>query len=73
MPVPNPIPVIDLKSVLQSFIDLAHTFYDWVFGAVDFAVLWRWLPSDIQSAASTLLALLFGFALIQMIRRFLPF
>lgn len=73
IPVPNTLPVIDLKTVLQSFLNLAQTFFDFVFGSVDFGVLWRWLPSDIGSAASTLIVVLFGFALIHMIRRFLPF
>ena len=66
--------IIDiLQSVIEKFIDLYQEFFDFVFGDVNFAVLWRWLPSDIGAAATLLISVLFGIALINMIRRFLPF
>lgn len=62
-----------LENIISSFINLIQSFFDFVFGGVNFSVLWSWLPSDIGSAASSLIAILFGFALLSYIRKFLPF
>lgn len=66
--------ILDLiAQVLQKFIDLLDKFFNYVFGGVQFDVLWRWLPSDIGSSATALIAVLFGLALISFVRHFLPF
>lgn len=66
--------IIDLiVSIIQKFIDLIEQFFEIVFGGVNFAVLWNWLPADIGAAASGLIIILFGMALITFVRRFLPF
>lgn len=62
-----------LEAIIQKFVDLCFTAFEFVFGDVDFGVLWRWLPGDIGVAALGLIALLFGLSLISLIRRFLPF
>lgn len=69
----NPVPLIDLSGIIEAFINLAQTFFNNVFGGVNFAVLWNWLPGDIGAAAASLIAILFGIALIKGIRNFLPF
>lgn len=66
-------PIATLKEIFAAFLDLSERIYEAVFENVDFGVLWRWLPSDIGTAASALIVVLFGIALISMIRRFLPF
>lgn len=62
-----------LESIISAFIELANTFFEYIFGGVQFSVLWSWLPSDIGSAALSFISILFGIALIAGIRRFLPF
>lgn len=62
-----------IASIIDKFLELSETLFETVFGGVDFAVLWSWLPSDIGSAAAALVAVLFGVSLISLIRRFLPF
>lgn len=62
-----------LARIVQKFIDLVQDAFDLVFGNVNFSVLWSWLPGDIGTAASAILFLLFAFALVNVIRRFLPF
>lgn len=62
-----------LETIIDSFIRLIQSFFEFVFGGVQFSVLWSWLPSDIGSAAASLIAILFGFALLSYIRKFLPF
>lgn len=62
-----------LSEIIQKFVGLLDSFFDYVFGGVQFSVLWSWLPSDIGVAASTLIVFLFGLALISFIRKFLPF
>lgn len=62
-----------MQSLIEKFIGFLDTFFEYVFGGVDFDVLWRWLPADIGSSASVLIVLLFGLALISLVRKFLPF
>lgn len=62
-----------LSEIFQKFIALLDTFFQYVFGGVRFSVLWSWLPSDIGDAASSLIVVLFGLALISFVRHFLPF
>lgn len=65
--------VDSIVAIIQKFIELLDDFFDYVFGSVQFAVLWNWLPSPIGEAATTLIVVLFGLALISVVRRFLPF
>lgn len=62
-----------LQGIIARFIELAQTIFNSVFGGVDFAVLWRWLPGDIGAAAMSFIAVLFGLAIIKGVRNFLPF
>lgn len=62
-----------IAAIIDKFLELSETLFETVFGGVDFAVLWSWLPSDIGAAAAVLVAVLFGVSLISLIRRFLPF
>lgn len=66
--------ILDLIiTVINKFLELLDSFFQYVFGGVQFSVLWSWLPLDIGSAASVLIVFLFGLALISFVRKFLPF
>ena len=62
-----------IEGVINSFISLGERIFNYIFEDVDFTILWYWLPSDIGSAALAFIAILFAFALIGAIRKFLPF
>lgn len=62
-----------IESIISTFLDLANSIFQSIFGGVQFSVLWSWLPSDIGAAAATFISVLFGIALISGIRKFLPF
>lgn len=66
--------ILDLIStLLEKFIGFLDSFFEYVFGGVQFDILWNWLPADIGNSASVLIVILFGLALISFVRRFLPF
>ena len=62
-----------LEQIIAKFIALAERIFNLIFGNVQFSVLWDWLPTDIQQAASAFIIILFALALVHMIRSFLPF
>lgn len=62
-----------IQGIISAFLDLAENIFNYIFGDIQFSVLWDWLPTDIQTAAATFIVLLFAIALISGIRKFLPF
>lgn len=62
-----------IQGIISAFLDLAESIFNYIFGDIQFSVLWDWLPTDIQTAAATFIVLLFAIALISGIRKFLPF
>lgn len=62
-----------IENIISKFLSLAEELFEYIFDGVQFSVLWSWLPSDIQTAASSLIIILFAAALIGAIRKFLPF
>lgn len=62
-----------VSGIISKFLALSQEIYNYIFGDVQFSVLWSWMPQDIQTAAASFIAILFAIALIQGIRRFLPF
>ena len=67
-------PVMQLiDTVITKLFQLANTIFDWLFGDIDFTVLWNWLPADIQAAAAFFVLLLFLLAIIKFVRSILPF
>lgn len=62
-----------IENIINSFIELGERIFNYIFEGVDFTVIWNWLPSDIGSAALSFIAILFAFALIGAIRKYLPF
>ena len=62
-----------IETVVTKLFQLAQTIFDWLFGSIDFTVLWNWLPDDIQAAAAFFVMLLFLLAIIKFIRSILPF
>ena len=67
-------PIISLiDTVITKLFALAQRLFNWLFGDINFTVLWNWLPSDIQAAAAFFVMLLFLLAIIKFIRSILPF
>lgn len=62
-----------IENIISKFIALAERVFNYIFGDVQFSVLWDWLPQDIQNAAVSFIVILFAIALIAGIRKFLPF
>lgn len=62
-----------IENIITKFISLAEELFEYIFSGVQFNVLWNWLPTDIQTAASTFIVVLFALAIIAGIRKFLPF
>lgn len=62
-----------LQGIISSFIELATNIFDYVFEGVNFSILWSWLPQDIQTTAASFIVILFAIALINGVRKFLPF
>lgn len=62
-----------IQSIISAFIELATNIFNYVFEGVDFSVLWNWLPQDIQTTAASFIVILFAIALINGVRKFLPF
>lgn len=62
-----------IDTVVTKLFQLAQTIFNWLFGSIDFTVLWNWLPSDIQAAAAFFVMLLFLLAIIKFVRSILPF
>lgn len=77
--VPNDLPVIPvinpinlISQFIQWFINLSQQIFNYLFGDIDFAVLWRWLPNDIQSACNALLIIFFALVIWRLIKGLLP-
>lgn len=62
-----------IQGIIEKFINLGQEIFEYIFSGVQFSVLWSWLPTDIQTAASTFIVILFVIALIKGVRNFLPF
>lgn len=62
-----------IDTVVTKLFALAQRIFNWLFGSIDFTVLWNWLPADIQAAAAFFVLLLFLLAIIKFIRSILPF
>lgn len=62
-----------IETVVTKLFQLAQTIFNWLFGDINFSILWNWLPSDIQAAAAFFVLLLFLLAIIKFIRSILPF
>lgn len=78
--VPNDLPIIpDINPInlitgfIQWFLNLSQQIYNYLFGHIDFAVLWRWLPNDIQAACNALLIIFFALVIWRLLRGLLPF
>ena len=41
-----------IETVVTKLFQVANTIFEWLFGDIQFNVLWSWLPSDIQAAAA---------------------
>lgn len=67
-------PILQLiDAVVTKVFQVAQSIFNWLFGDIQFSVLWSWLPSDIQAAAAFFVLLLFTLMIIRLIRSFLPF
>ena len=62
-----------IETVVTKLFQVANTIFEWLFGDIQFNVLWSWLPSDIQAAAAFFILLMFTLAIIKFIRSLLPF
>lgn len=62
-----------IETVVTKLFQVANTIFQWLFGDIQFNVLWSWLPSDIQAAAAFFILLLFTLAIIKFIRSLIPF
>lgn len=62
-----------IQGIISAFIEVGQDIFDYIFEGIDFTVLWNWLPTDIQTAAATFIVILFVIAIINGIRKFLPF
>ena len=62
-----------IETVVTKLFQVANTIFEWLFGDIQFNVLWSWLPSDIQAAAAFFILLMFTLAMIKFIRSLLPF
>lgn len=54
---------------LRQFIS---SIFQAIFGDINFAVLWNWLPQDIQNASAFFVILLFSLMLWKLIKSLLP-
>ena len=68
----NPIFAL-IDAVLTKLLQVAQRIFNWLFGDINFSVLWSWLPSDIQAAAQFFVVLLFLLVIIRFIRSLIPF
>lgn len=62
-----------IQGIISTFIDVGQDIFEYVFDGIDFSVLWSWLPTDIETAAGTFIVVLFVIAIINGVRKFLPF
>lgn len=62
-----------VADVFEAILDVIDRIFNFIFGDINFAVLWNWLPADIQAAAAFLVVFLFGFVIIRAIKSVLPF
>lgn len=62
-----------INTILTKIISLVQQIYDWLFGDIDFTVLYNWLPADIRKAAAFFILLLFGLAIWRVIKSVIPF
>lgn len=62
-----------IQQIITKFLQIGQDIFNYIFGDVDFTVLWNWLPQDIQAAALSFIIILFTIALIKGIRNVLPF
>lgn len=62
-----------ITSILGWIIDKVQSIFDFIFGDLNFSVLYSWLPSDIQTAFALFIIILFCLAIWRFIRSFLPF
>lgn len=66
--------IVDLfTQIVQSVLAVVQRIFNSIWGAVDFSVLYSWLPSDIQAAFAALILILFGLAIFRAIKSILPF
>lgn len=61
------------QTILNAIKTIATTIWSYIFGDVQFSVLWNWLPSDIQAACAALIVILFILAIIRFMRSIWPF
>lgn len=66
--------IVDLFSqIVQAILGVLQRIFNAIWGAVDFTVLYSWLPSDIQAAFTALILILFGLAIARALKSVLPF
>ena len=70
IPVINPINLI--AQFITWFLNLSETIFNYIFGNIDFGILWRWLPNDIQAACTSLIILFFALVIWKFIKGLLP-
>lgn len=61
------------SNLLTKILEWVQDLFEWIFGDIDFTVLWNWLPQDIQAAAEFLILILFCLALLKLIKALIPF
>ena len=62
-----------LSNLISKILEFVQDIFEWVFGDIDFTVLWNWLPADIQAAAEFLILILFGLVILKLIKSLVPF
>lgn len=62
-----------IEAIITKLFQIANQIFQWLFGDIDFTVLWSWLPADIQAAAGFFVLLLFLLVIIRFIRSLIPF
>lgn len=61
-----------LQGLYQAFIEFVQYVFNAIFGEWNYQVLFSWLPADILAAATTIILVLFGYALIRWIASIIP-
>ena len=62
-----------LTALYQKLITFIQWLFNELFSGWNYSVLTSWLPSDIAAAVSWFILLMFGIAIIKLIRNLLPF
>lgn len=61
-----------LDTALNTIKNIGLSIWNFIFSGIDFGVLWRWLPSDLQAAIQYIVVFLFILGLAKLIKAILP-